>query len=903
MYLTASPEKGKTEEEKAEIEKKYKPGDDVLPKLDSKKKTLRERMVEDEDRALMNEVRDQSLREAGVESSEARRQRRRREDGRSHEHRALSSRDNSRENRESRATEDREERRRRREAEAERRRTRDDTVIQREAPPTEERRRRRSDGESSRRREEARQSTARQVEHQSSLRSLISSSDVDSREMEEEILRQIREEGLLDGIDLENIDVNQEDQISERIAEAFRRRQHERARHEHARRSDTGSTHSRTHSRTRVSPPASNSESRDTSTGTGRRRTHSRSPSGVSQSEEQSRPLPSMSAIQASHLEVQSSDEGRRRRRTTISSRNSAPVAVTETRAGTRLQTDLSDRTRSSRTSAHGPLAASNTRSSTDAIVRGSAELPSSDRPAQEPQPQTSNPASIASTAPPAQEDSETNTTNVPKARAAPPAELPLTAASTSFSEPLDRLLLPLPLSPRAPTQSTLADRANALSSGSRPTSSSSAVLRPRPEYFAEPSITCARCGKTHIEYELHYNCGICSNGNYNICLSCYRTGKGCLYWFGFGYTAFAKWENKILSRDLPSNAEKPHMLHASRYVPPKIVAGGAEGRRTLTTDDPQKRLQSGVFCAKCSAWTNECYWRCDVCNDGDWGFCNLCVNQGRSCTHPLLPLTYKPSDQHNPPLSPSHDQKAPPSASILTGPNVLNFGSFKPLTFLTTCDVCHHPIQPSSSRFHCFSCTSRVPDTQPGDYDICTSCYPKLVASRRVSTENGPNGWRRCLRGHRMIVVGFEDSRGGHRRVIVQDLVGGRGLIEEPDAPADQPGSDLMQWSWGNGIHISGDRSHKKLVTKDVMKSVPAGSSSVANESLFPPDGGVGMKAMAMWGWYPTEDADDELLFPKGAEIRECKDVNTDWYYGTYMGKSGLFQANYVRVLDTTVG
>jgi len=59
----------------------------------------------------------------------------------------------------------------------------------------------------------------------------------------------------------------------------------------------------------------------------------------------------------------------------------------------------------------------------------------------------------------------------------------------------------------------------------------------------------------------------------------------------------------------------------------------------------------------------------------------------------------------------------------------------------------------------------------------------------------------------------------------------------------------------------------------------------------------------VAIWGWYPADDADDEILFPKGAEVRECKDVNTDWYYGSYMGKSGLFQANYVRVLDTTVG
>lgn len=893
MYLAASPEKGKTNQEKAELEKTYKPGDSILPKLDSREMTLRERMVEDEDRALINEVRDQSLREAGVESSEARRQRRRREEGRSHEHRARTSQDNSRENRESRTTEDRE-RRRRREAEAERRQ---------ERVPTEERRRRRSDGESRRRHEEAHQTTVRQVEHQSSLRSLISSSDIDSREMEEEILRQIREEGLLDGIDLENIDVNQEDDISERIAEAFRRRQNERARHAQPRRSDASGTHSRTHSRSRTSGSVSNTPSRDTSTGAGRRRTHSRSPSSVSQSEEQSRPPPSISAIQASHLEVQSSDESRRRRRrTTSSSRNSTPAAVTETRTGSRSQTDLNDRPRSINTPISGPSSLSNTRSSTDPIVRRSADISSSSRSVQEPQPaQPMNSTPMADTSPRPQETSEISSKSVPKSRAPPPGELPLSNTLTSFSEPLDRSLLPLPLSPRAPTQPTLADRANALSSGSRPTSSSSSVARPRPEYFAEPSILCAKCGRNHIEYELHYNCGICLSGHYNICLDCYRAGKGCLYWFGFGYTAFAKWESKIQSGDLLANAERPHMLHASRYVPPRAVPGGAEGRRTLTTDDPQKRLQSGVFCANCLAWTNECYWRCDVCNDGDWGFCNLCVNQGRSCTHPLLPLTYKPSNQHTPPLSPSQDQKAPPSASILTGPNVVTFGSFKPLTFLTTCDVCHSPIQPSSSRFHCFCCTSRVPNTQPGDYDICTGCYPKLVASRRISVENGPNGWRRCLRGHRMIIAGFEDTRSGQRRIVVRDIVGGRGLIEEP-APADQGNSDLMLWSWGKGVHISGDRSHKKLVTKDVMKSVPAGSSSTAHEQGFPPDGGVGMKAVAIWGWYPTEGADDELLFPKGAEVRECKDVNTDWFYGTYMGKSGLFQANYVRVLDTTV-
>ena len=48
--------------------------------------------------------------------------------------------------------------------------------------------------------------------------------------MQEEILRQIREEGILDGIDLDNLDVSQEDELSERIAEAYRRRHRVRAR-------------------------------------------------------------------------------------------------------------------------------------------------------------------------------------------------------------------------------------------------------------------------------------------------------------------------------------------------------------------------------------------------------------------------------------------------------------------------------------------------------------------------------------------------------------------------------------------------------------------------------------------------------------------------------------------------
>ena len=892
MFLAASPNKRRSAEDKKESEEKYKVGDDVLPRVERREKTLRERRVEDADRRLIEEVRDLSLREVGIESAGGRREER----SRSHASRPHSSQDTTRA---SRNDEEREERRQRREERQERRHAREDPrALRPDQTNSDDRRRIRS--EEARRIQEVNSRTPavvhRQIEHQSSLRSLISSSDADSKEMEEEILRQIREEGLLDGIDLENIDVNQEDQISERIAEAFRRRQQERSRQEPARASATSDRRRPT---IRATPSTSRDTSReDISRPSRRRRAQSTSPRSASQSGEPSRPPPAMSAAVAAHLEVHSGDEGRRRRRTTSSSRSStAPVPVNESqvRPASRSQTDLSHRSQSSLVIPSRPSAAPSARSSADSVLqRSSADLPASTR---EQHIGPSHTRSRSATTP------DTTTTLIsatPQTQAAPPAVItvPTSDISPAHSDgPIDRLLMPAPLSPRAASHFSLSDKATALSSGSRPTSSSSTGSRHRSQLYPEPSITCVRCSKPHIEYELHYNCGICSHGTYNICLSCYRDGKGCLHWFGFGYTAWTRWEKLTQSGDLPQDSERPHMLFANRYIPPKSSPGGADGRKTLTTDDPAKRLQSGAFCANCLVWANECYWKCDFCNEGDWGFCNTCVNQGKSCTHALLPLTYKPEQANL--LSPTQSQEIPHSATILTGPGVLNFGNFKPLTFSTECDICHYPIQPSNTRYHCFSCSSAIQHTLPGDYDICKTCYPKLVSSRRISAENGHNGWRRCPQGHRMCIVGFEDKRGGQCRSIVNDLVGGRGLhIEAFVSPSD---SGLQKWSWG-----SDDTAIKtKLVTIDVMKTPPPPGSieGIEIEKSFPPDGGVGMVGVALWSWYPREGATDELLFPKGAEIGECKNVNGDWFFGCYMGGRGLFPAPYVRIVEGSGG
>lgn len=885
MFLAANPTKGKTAEEKEETKKKYTPGDEVLPKLEVREMTLRERRAEDEDRRLLNEVRDLSLREVGVEAPDARRERRRREDSRLRSSRTHASRESSRD---ARSGDDRE-RRRRREADSERRRTREDATLRAETENGDERRRRRSNEEGRRRHEETSRTAVRQIEHQSSLRSLISSSDIDSHEMEEEILRQIREEGLLDGIDLENIDVSQEDQISERIAEAFRRRQSEWARQERDRRHDENERRREE----RSSAPESREASGDDARSSRRRRTHSRTSSAISQGDEPSRPPTSISAAHAAHLGVQSGDENRRRRRTTSASRSSTmpvPVTAAEARPAARSQTDLSDRPQSLQLATARPSVTSSSRSTTDPTTQRSTEVPPEQENRGTPRAPSSSPRtrklSRSEGFPVSAPTAESRT------RAASPADIfvPSSTPSALSNSGGDRVLMPAPLSPNHPGLSSLSDRANALSSGTRPTSSSSHGSRTRPQLYPEPSLTCARCAKPHIEYDLHYNCAICHGGNYNLCLSCYRSGAGCLHWFGFGYAAWSKWDRLTQSGELSPDSERPHMLTANRYIPPTIAPGGADGRRTLTTDDPHKRLQSGAFCASCLAWANECYWRCDFCNEADWGFCNICVNQGRSCTHALLPLTFKPSDSEASPLTPAHDQQMPPSATILTGPGVMDIGRFKPLTFSTRCDICHYSIPPSKTRFHCFSCTSKVPNTQPGDYDICTNCYPKLVTSRRISAENGISGWRRCLKGHRMVVVGFEDNRGGQRRVIVQDLVGGRGLHEEPFNSLDQ--SDLQRWSWAEGARV-------KLVTSDVMKTAPTSAPDIAISNAFPLDGGTGMTCVALWSWYPAEGANDELLFPKGAEVREVKDVNGDWFHGTYMGKRGLLPAPYMRILD----
>ncbi|KAI0127784.1 hypothetical protein BJ170DRAFT_387040 [Xylariales sp. AK1849] len=850
MFLLANPDKARSEAEKEEMLLKYKPGDNVLPRIRMQEKSPEEQRLENLERQMLEQAREQSLREAGVESSGSShrvRQQRREPQARRRDTSDRSDRESSRDSRHR----DVGDRTRRTAREEERRPAPDANAMLQPGGSSEERRRGRS--ESQQRSRDSSRTRRRAIEHQASIRSLISASDVDSRDMEreiEEFARQIQEEGLLDGLDLDNIDLTRNDELSRKITEAYRRRQNQRSRHEPSRRSITSSHSHRSEIASAITrPPVT-----DTSRTTSRQRANSAQarPSSTSQVEDRSRP-----PVTSTHLEVRTGPERRRRR--TSSGGRSATDPIRPSTADTQ------------------PAA----RSQTDLTIRSQGSDPNASRPSFGESRSSSMPTSGSGQPPMGLGLSFGERTSA--AQISAPSAVGTSAESSSY-ERTRRRPKDLVVVPHSP-----------LPSLGVPTSPSG-HQRPRSHYYPEPSITCSRCSRPHIEYELHYNCSKCHAGNWNLCLECYRTGKGCLHWFGFGYAAFNKWERARASGN--EQLEPPHMLHASRYTPPKYTPGGADGRRTMTTDDPMKRLQSGMFCVRCLAWANECYWRCDCCNEGDWGFCNNCVNQGRSCTHALLPLTYVPpaSNSSTPPASP-RTPNPPVSARLFTGPNAVSIGNFKPLTFTTTCDICRTAIAPSQSRYHCFTCTSTViPDTEPGDYDICMDCYSNLVSEHHISPENGHAGWRRCLNGHRMVVIGFQDGNGGQRRYTVQDLVGGWDLHMDPyeSSNPEERNSGLQKWWWTPGPSQS---RPERLVTRDVAATAPTGGTWT---DQFPPDGGVGLKSAAQWSWYPQVGSEDELLFPKGAEVSEVEDINGDWFFGCYMGAKGLFPAPYVRLKES---
>lgn len=827
MYLQANPGRARDTEEKEEIRSKYTPGENVLPSI----RVRRESGNAAEDRRVVEEVMEMSLREAGIGGSGSS------ESGMRHH-------------------------------------VRDGARYARDENP----RQRRRDREVSRNRrggeETARPSTAtdaasqaRRIGHQSSLRSLLSTSDLDSSEMQEEILRQIMEEGILDGIDLNNIDVGQEDELSEKIAEAYRRRHGTRSR-----------SHDNRAQQQRVS---SSQGQRSGSNEPRQRRRPSRSPNPTDQTAQPSHPPVSRPHLLEAyptgqgHRPRTSSETRQTRRQTSPTPPASGSGRASETRRqAARSATDLSNRPHTSNSAA---------RSATD--LSGRPESSSNQR---------IRPRDLSSGV-----RRTTDPANIVVSHPSVPA-LNSPRAASQNNQHVSRQADSARIAARAPSEPRIPVAASTFHPPEEPSVQSIAQVT-----YVEPSISCERCGKANLEHDLHMNCGSCIDGKYNLCLRCWRLGRGCLHWYGFGHNAMVQWDKKSISgAGYSPEHPLPHTLTGHRYLSPPSASyqhTNEVEQRLLTTSDPSSRFRSGPFCSNCSAFTPECFWECEVCNDGEWGYCNACVNQGKCCTHPLLPASYPLS---NNPIDPDPSNATPHASSTTFSPIPTSQSqstqepfneSHIPLTFSTKCDICTYPIPPSTTRFHCPQCND-------GDYDICTTCYLRLVKIGRISADNGPRGWRRCPNGHRMIVIGFEDSVQGQRRVVVEDLVGGHALGDSTDSEegkvwrwrdeSQQTQAKTMTPAAVNGRSLIGSASHPNNHNND-------------NQAVgtYPPNGGVGLRVLALWSYWPREGVEDELAFPRGAEIRECEDINGDWFLGIYCGRKGVFPGNYCRVLERVGG
>lgn len=143
------------------------------------------------------------------------------------------------------------------------------------------------------------------------------------------------------------------------------------------------------------------------------------------------------------------------------------------------------------------------------------------------------------------------------------------------------------------------------------------------------------------------------------------------------------------------------------------------------------------------------------------------------------------------------------------------------------------------------------------------------------------------------MIVYYFMDTQLGQTRIVVNDLVGGHFLKDEPDgASGIAPTADERRYT-------DGQDGQSVTTSRAAMQPQPGEVGRGQSGNRFPPDGGVGKRCLGRWSWVPKEGVVDELMFPKGADITEVLDVNETWSEGSYAGQKGVFPTKYVRVLE----
>lgn len=387
----------------------------------------------------------------------------------------------------------------------------------------------------------------RHVEHQPSLRSLLSGSEINSQEVQEEILHSIYSEGLLNGIDIDNLTPAQEEELTERIAEAYRRRQRNRERSRNRDRSRNGERGERPGRSPRG--PTSRNQS------PARSQQQQRSDSPPPQQQPRSRP-----PISRPHLFEQQASAGAERserrsasstshRRQTSHTRNASNDNVAP---AARSATDLSQRPATDDTQRPRPRAlSSNARSTTDPTnLRQDVQRVRNTSGGLRPD---------AASNPPRSRSRE----NEPLRRQTnPPTSTPSLAPTSALATP--------------PQQSV------------RPVVSTAALapepVTPETESRSPPSVSCSRCEKPQIQTKLHYNCSKCNDGNFNLCLECYRAGRGCNHWFGFGLMAMYRFEQSAPAEGQTRNYEYPHILTARRYEQPSSTTSSFKSSHSLNS-------------------------------------------------------------------------------------------------------------------------------------------------------------------------------------------------------------------------------------------------------------------------------------------------------------------------------
>ncbi|KAH8690121.1 SH3 domain protein [Talaromyces proteolyticus] len=837
MVLKVNPGHARSAQDKEEIAKKYKPGDSVLVSPPNASES------DEEDRRLIENVRELSLSEVSA----------------SHRRRASSSQAGDTFHRRQARSADNRDR-----SDDERRGRHDNDPTTRRQAQHHVARTAASTGTTI----GSATDPARRIEHQSSLRSLLSASDVGDT-TQEEIVRLIMEEGLLDGIDLRGLDQAQEEELSDGLVQIFLSRHPERS---HPQRRSSDQTE-------RPAPSSQHRRSRSHTTQS------SRSPSAVPTESGRRPPVSRPHLLEATETPLRhqrrASDETRRRR-TSPTPVAAASTSETALRPATRSSSDMTNQRSSaprSQPRTRESSATSISRRATEPEGRASELWLTGTR--ESPQSQTGRQilGSLETNSP---------TVSTPTDRTPSASNAALPGVSTNDTPSPSTSLPNLPASVRRPATS-------------RPAPPRQHPVRVPSTHYTEPSLSCERCGISDIQYKLHKRCHKCKNGNFHVCLHCYRVGSGCPYY----NTVSSTREEVYKDQHHPANRspeEQPHVLNSQKYRKPKESSlRGTSDWKQITNENPASRLEDGMFCDICQSATNNCFWQCSECNEGEWGYCRRCVNQGRCCSHPLLPVRRILSTE-----AATSPTEATPTGLISVPPSLSSPEStaYQVLSFSTECDICKYPIAPSSTRFHCLKCNE-------GNYDVCTNCYLKLVASGKISKENGHNGWRRCLNSHRMIVVGYEDHEKGQRRRVVRDIVGGYTLKEEtPQVSSRTDSSNSVaspdlgngDWSWkeGNTKRKKASRartSHAGTSSPTTDSGSPTTTQSSGRRvtgSVFPPDGGYGLVLRAEWPYFAEENCTDELSFPKGAEISEAENINDEWYWGYYAGHTGLFPGNY---------